>query len=69
MDDFTDSQRRRYVRNMALPEVGEAGQLALRKAAVLVIGAGGGGFSPPFFFLGGGGGGDRGSGPVPGGGF
>lgn len=39
--DLSDSERRRYLRHLALPGVGEAGQLRLKRARVLVIGAGG----------------------------
>lgn len=38
---LTDSQRRRYARNILLPGIGEAGQEKLLRARVLVIGAGG----------------------------
>jgi len=43
-------QRERYARHLALPEVGEAGQLALRAGRVLLIGAGGLG-SPAALYL------------------
>ncbi len=38
---LTDAQRRRYLRHLAIPEVGEAGQIKLLSAKVLCIGAGG----------------------------
>lgn len=38
---LTDDQRRRYARNLSLPEMGEEGQAKLFAARVLVIGAGG----------------------------
>ena len=41
MKELTDSQLERYARHVVLPEVGEAGQLRLLAARVLVIGAGG----------------------------
>jgi molybdopterin/thiamine biosynthesis adenylyltransferase/rhodanese-related sulfurtransferase/molybdopterin converting factor small subunit len=36
-----EGQRKRYLRHLAMPEVGEAGQAKLLKARVLMIGAGG----------------------------
>jgi molybdopterin/thiamine biosynthesis adenylyltransferase len=39
--NLTDEERRRYGRQLLLPEVAEAGQLKLRAARVLVVGAGG----------------------------
>lgn len=39
--DFTDEQLERYARHIILKEVGGAGQMALLKARVLVVGAGG----------------------------
>ncbi|MDX1396887.1 MAG: molybdopterin-synthase adenylyltransferase MoeB, partial [Gemmatimonadota bacterium] len=44
------SERERYGRHVLIPEVGEAGQLALRRSRVLMIGAGGLG-SPAAFYL------------------
>lgn len=38
---LSDSQRRRYLRHLAIPEVGEEGQAKLLAAKVLCIGAGG----------------------------
>ncbi len=39
--DFSEDQIRRYARHIVLPEVGGAGQGALLRARVLVVGAGG----------------------------
>ncbi|MBO6504265.1 MAG: molybdopterin-synthase adenylyltransferase MoeB [Kordiimonadaceae bacterium] len=39
--DFTDEQLERYARHIILKDVGGAGQLALMRAKVLVVGAGG----------------------------
>jgi molybdopterin/thiamine biosynthesis adenylyltransferase/rhodanese-related sulfurtransferase len=47
---LTPSQRNRYSRHLLIPEVGEAGQLKLLNAKVLMIGAGGLG-SPAAFYL------------------
>jgi molybdopterin/thiamine biosynthesis adenylyltransferase/rhodanese-related sulfurtransferase len=44
------SERARYARHLALPEVGEAGQLRLKAARVLLVGAGGLG-SPAALYL------------------
>lgn len=41
MMDFTDEQLERYSRHIILRDVGGAGQMALMKAKVLVVGAGG----------------------------
>lgn len=41
MGSLSDSERRRFARNLSLPQVGDAGQLKLREASVLVVGAGG----------------------------
>ncbi len=49
-DGLTIEQRSRYGRHLNLPEVGEAGQLALLKAKVLLLGAGGLG-SPAALYL------------------
>lgn len=38
---LSDAERRRYSRHLLIPEVGEAGQLRLLEAKVLLIGAGG----------------------------
>jgi molybdopterin/thiamine biosynthesis adenylyltransferase/rhodanese-related sulfurtransferase len=47
---LTPTERRRYARHLTLPEVGEAGQIALKKSAVLIVGAGGLG-SPAALYL------------------
>jgi molybdopterin/thiamine biosynthesis adenylyltransferase/rhodanese-related sulfurtransferase len=47
---LTDDQRSRYSRHLLIPEVGEAGQLKLLDAKVLLIGAGGLG-SPAALYL------------------
>lgn len=48
--DFTDEQLERYARHIILRDVGGAGQMALLKARVLVVGAGGLG-SPVLSYL------------------
>jgi molybdopterin/thiamine biosynthesis adenylyltransferase/rhodanese-related sulfurtransferase len=45
-----DEQRRRYSRHLLIPEIGQAGQLRLLEASVLLIGAGGLG-SPAALYL------------------
>lgn len=47
---MSDESRRRYARHLTLPEVGEAGQMKLMDAKVLMIGAGGLG-SPSALYL------------------
>jgi molybdopterin/thiamine biosynthesis adenylyltransferase len=47
---LTDGERERYARHLTIDEVGEAGQLKLKKAKVLCIGAGGLG-SPAAYYL------------------
>jgi adenylyltransferase/sulfurtransferase len=39
--NFTDKEKRRYQRQIMLPEIGEAGQEKLKQASALVVGAGG----------------------------
>ncbi len=48
--DFTPEEQQRYARQLALPEIGTAGQAKLRAGRVLVIGAGGLG-SPAALYL------------------
>lgn len=38
---FTEKEKQRYLRHILLEEIGEAGQIKLKKAKVMVIGAGG----------------------------
>jgi molybdopterin/thiamine biosynthesis adenylyltransferase/rhodanese-related sulfurtransferase/molybdopterin converting factor small subunit len=45
-----DAERRRYSRHLTIPEVGEAGQIKLMEARVLMVGAGGLG-SPAAYYL------------------
>lgn len=47
---FSERERERYLRHFVLPQVGEAGQLKLRRASVLLVGAGGLG-SPVVLYL------------------
>ncbi len=47
---LTDRERERYMRHITMDEVGEAGQLRLKKARILCIGAGGLG-SPAAYYL------------------
>ncbi|MEA2568590.1 MAG: sulfur-carrier protein adenylyltransferase/sulfurtransferase [Acidobacteriota bacterium] len=47
---LSDSERARYARHLILPELGERGQLALKRGSVLIIGAGGLG-SPAAMYL------------------
>ena len=48
---FSDEELERYARHITLPEIGGAGQRALKEAKVLVIGAGGLG-APALLYLG-----------------
>ncbi|HEX3982938.1 MAG TPA: molybdopterin-synthase adenylyltransferase MoeB [Acidisoma sp.] len=48
--DFTEEEIQRYSRHILLPEMGGAGQAALRRSRVLIIGAGGLG-SPVLLYL------------------
>lgn len=47
---FTDEELERYARHITLPDIGGGGQLALKRAKVLVVGAGGLG-APSLFYL------------------
>ncbi|MCZ6795435.1 MAG: molybdopterin-synthase adenylyltransferase MoeB [Planctomycetota bacterium] len=49
-ETLTERERERYARHLSIDEVGEAGQLKLKKASVLCIGAGGLG-SPAAYYL------------------
>ncbi len=47
---FSDAETERYARHIMLPDIGGAGQVALKQASVLVVGAGGLG-SPALLYL------------------
>lgn len=47
---FSDAELERYARHITLPDIGGGGQLALKRASVLVVGAGGLG-SPVLLYL------------------
>ncbi len=47
---FSDAEIERYARHITLPDIGGAGQVALKQASVLVVGAGGLG-SPALLYL------------------
>ena len=49
-ETLTDSERERYARHLSIDEVGDEGQLKLKKSSVLCIGAGGLG-SPAAYYL------------------
>ena len=49
MADLSDQQKQRYLRNIAVSEIGELGQKKLLSAKVLVVGAGGLGSSALFY--------------------
>lgn len=49
-DELTDNEFLRYGRQILLPEIGEAGQLRLKKSKVLIVGLGGLG-SPASLYL------------------
>tara|TARA_B100000902_G_scaffold322144_1_gene315327 strand:+ start:64 stop:1191 length:1128 start_codon:yes stop_codon:yes gene_type:complete len=49
-DSLSEENRRRYARHLALPNVGEEGQMRLLESSVLVVGAGGLG-SPAIMYL------------------
>ena len=38
---FSEQEKLRYQRHMSIPEIGEAGQLKLKNASVMIVGAGG----------------------------
>lgn len=48
--DLTQSERERYLKQLQLPEIGEAGQKQLKEGSVLIVGAGGLG-SPVSLYL------------------
>lgn len=50
MVDLREEERKRYSRQLHMPEIGEAGQVRLREARVVVVGAGGLG-SPVSLYL------------------
>ncbi len=49
IDQFSAGEKIRYARQMILPMIGQAGQLKLKKARVLIVGAGGLGSSPAIY--------------------
>lgn len=49
MCNFSQEEKIRYARQTILPAIGEAGQLRLKGARILMIGAGGLGSSPAIY--------------------
>src|SRR3989338_10766179 len=49
IDNFSPEEKIRYARQTILPMIGEAGQMRLKNARILLIGAGGLGSSPAIY--------------------